>query len=201
MFDCALEVLHARVDARVEAGTEEESDAAEQLYALPRYAMAETALAEGLLRLAATAEPIGEADTLGIQGLDEEQRAAVAAAMQHGVSLLTGGPGTGKSRTVASVVELATARGCRVALAAPTGRAAKRLEELGDAPAMTLHRLLGATPGRLQAVTVATAMGSAAVVVIPIPELVRSLVFGLAGVAFAAVAWPRLYKLHRSGEL
>jgi exodeoxyribonuclease V alpha subunit len=120
----------------------------ERLYALPRYAMAETALADGLVRLIATAEPIGEADTLGIRGLDDEQRAAVAAALEHGVSLLTGGPGTGKSRTVAAVVELATARGCRVALAAPTGRAAKRLEELGDAPAMTLHRLLGATPGR-----------------------------------------------------
>ncbi|HSP37964.1 MAG TPA: AAA family ATPase, partial [Frankiaceae bacterium] len=103
---------------------------------------------DGLLRLAATAEPIGEPDTLGITDLDDEQRAAVAAALQHGVSLLTGGPGTGKSRTVAAVVELATARGCQVALSAPTGRAAKRLEELGDAPAMTLHRLLGATPGR-----------------------------------------------------
>jgi exodeoxyribonuclease V alpha subunit len=116
--------------------------------ALPRYAMAEESLADGLARLAGTAEPIGEPDTLGIRGLDDEQRAAVSAALEHGVSLLTGGPGTGKSRTVAAVVELAKARGCRVALAAPTGRAAKRLEELGNAPAMTLHRLLGATPGR-----------------------------------------------------
>lgn len=146
----------AALDRAVDAGrivpseleTEDEAAPADELFALPRYAMAETALAEGLLRLAATAEPIGEPDTLGIAGLDDDQRAAVAAALEHGVSLLTGGPGTGKSRTVAAVVELATARGCRVALAAPTGRAAKRLEELGDAPAMTLHRLLGATPGR-----------------------------------------------------
>jgi exodeoxyribonuclease V alpha subunit len=130
------------------ADADAERDDRADLFALPRYAMAETALAEGLLRLVATAEPIGEADTLGITGLDDEQRGAVAAALQHGVSLLTGGPGTGKSRTVAAVVELATARGCQVALAAPTGRAAKRLEELGEAPAMTLHRLLGATPGR-----------------------------------------------------
>lgn len=62
-------------------------------------------------------------------------------------------------------------------------------------------RLVGATPGRLQAVTVATAMASAAVVMVPMPELARSLVFGLAALAFAAVAWPRLYRLHRSGEL
>jgi exodeoxyribonuclease V alpha subunit len=60
------------------------------------------------------------------------------------VSVLTGGPGTGKSRTVAAVVALARARNRRVGLAAPTGRAAKRLEELTGEPASTLHRMLGA---------------------------------------------------------
>ena len=60
------------------------------------------------------------------------------------MSVLCGGPGTGKSRTVAAVVAMAQARGLRVALAAPTGRAAKRLEELAGAPATTVHRLLGA---------------------------------------------------------
>ena len=58
--------------------------------------------------------------------------------------MLTGGPGTGKSRTVAAVVALAHVRNQRIALAAPTGRAAKRLEELTGEPAMTIHRLLGA---------------------------------------------------------
>src|SRR4029453_2420055 len=62
----------------------------------------------------------------------------------HGVSVLTGGPGTGKSRTVAALVRLAEKQGLAVALAAPTGRAAKRLEELGDGPAAPLHPLLGA---------------------------------------------------------
>jgi exodeoxyribonuclease V alpha subunit len=60
------------------------------------------------------------------------------------VSVLTGGPGTGKSRTVSAIVELAKAHDQRIALAAPTGRAAKRLEELTGAEATTLHRLLGA---------------------------------------------------------
>ena len=60
------------------------------------------------------------------------------------MTVLAGGPGTGKSRTVAAVVAMAAERGLRVALAAPTGRAAKRLEELAGAPATTLHRLLGA---------------------------------------------------------
>jgi exodeoxyribonuclease V alpha subunit len=64
--------------------------------------------------------------------------------LREGVSVLTGGPGTGKSRTVATLVALAEAAGRSIALAAPTGRAAKRLEELCGAPASTIHRLLGA---------------------------------------------------------
>ena len=78
--------------------------------------------------------------------LDEAQRSAVEHALRAGVSVLTGGPGTGKSRTVAALVALAERAGRSVALAAPTGRAAKRLEELCGAPASTLHRLLGAQP-------------------------------------------------------
>ena len=79
--------------------------------------------------------------------LDAAQQAAVRAVAEHGVSVLTGGPGTGKSRTVAAVVAMAAERGLSVALAAPTGRAAKRLEELTGAPATTVHRLLGAQGG------------------------------------------------------
>jgi exodeoxyribonuclease V alpha subunit len=118
------------------------------LLTLTQYAIAEDAVAEGLQRLAATAEPLpGTGDPLAAvtdAELDDRQHAAVAAVAEHGVSVLTGGPGTGKSRTVAAVVALASQRGLRVALAAPTGRAAKRLEELAGAPATTLHRLLGA---------------------------------------------------------
>jgi exodeoxyribonuclease V alpha subunit len=110
---------------------------------LERYAVAEDAVATGLARLVATARPL-DCDEDLTAGLDDAQRSAVAAALAHGVSLLTGGPGTGKSRTVDAVVRAARARGRRVALAAPTGRAAKRLEELTDAEASTVHRLLGA---------------------------------------------------------
>jgi exodeoxyribonuclease V alpha subunit len=103
----------------------------------------------------------GEAPAGGADGgLDGTQQAAVQAALQHGVSVLTGGPGTGKSRTVSALVELATAAGRRVALAAPTGRAAKRLEELCDAPASTLHRLLGAQGTRSSRGEAAPAGGS-----------------------------------------
>ena len=79
-------------------------------------------------------------------GLDEVQHSAVRNALALGVSVLTGGPGTGKSRTVAAVVRQARQVGKSVALAAPTGRAAKRLAELCDAEAMTIHRLLGVQP-------------------------------------------------------
>ena len=115
------------------------------LLALTPYAIAEESVAEGLQRLAATAEPVPGASTGATDAeLDDRQLAAVEAVADHGISVLTGGPGTGKSRTVAAVVSLAAERGLRVALAAPTGRAAKRLEELAGAPATTLHRLLGA---------------------------------------------------------
>ena len=61
--------------------------------------------------------------------------------------MLTGGPGCGKSFTVRSVVELARAKKAKVVLAAPTGRAAKRLAELTGAEASTVHRLLELKPG------------------------------------------------------
>lgn len=116
------------------------------LLGLARYVLAEDSIAEGVVRLAATAEPLCPPEDVeaGTEDLDDAQRGAVRSVAEHGVTVLTGGPGTGKSRTVAAVVELAEAHGQRIALAAPTGRAAKRLEELTGASASTLHRLLGA---------------------------------------------------------
>ncbi len=150
-LEAAVEAGRIVVDASHHDPRDAETGAwvpADRLVSAPRYGVAEDSLAEGLARLAKAASPIGEPDALGLEGLDEAQRAAVVAALAHGVSLLTGGPGTGKSRTVSAVVELATARGARVVLAAPTGRAAKRLEELTGASASTVHRLLGAQPVR-----------------------------------------------------
>jgi exodeoxyribonuclease V alpha subunit len=81
-----------------------------------------------------------------VSGLDEVQASAVGLAAAQGVSLLTGGPGTGKSRTVSAIVALCRKVNASIALAAPTGRAAKRLEELAGNSATTVHRLLGARP-------------------------------------------------------
>jgi exodeoxyribonuclease V alpha subunit len=128
--------------------------------ALARLFAAEQAIAAAVERLAGRARPIPNAKPAAAKpprgkrnaapadpdGLDEVQRSAVLNAMSHGVSVLTGGPGTGKSRTVSAVVRAAEAAGRTVALCAPTGRAAKRLGELCDAEAMTIHRLLGVQP-------------------------------------------------------
>ncbi|MFI2258626.1 SF1B family DNA helicase RecD2 [Streptomyces tubercidicus] len=79
--------------------------------------------------------------------LAPEQQQAVRLALTEKVAVLTGGPGCGKSFTVRSVVELARAKKATVVLAAPTGRAAKRLSELTGAEASTVHRLLELKPG------------------------------------------------------
>ncbi|MGW2653046.1 SF1B family DNA helicase RecD2 [Streptomyces sp. NPDC001478] len=79
--------------------------------------------------------------------LAPEQEAAVRLALTRKVAVLTGGPGCGKSFTVRSIVELARAKQAKVVLAAPTGRAAKRLSELTGAEASTVHRLLELKPG------------------------------------------------------
>lgn len=79
--------------------------------------------------------------------LAPEQRDAVKLALTQKVAVLTGGPGCGKSFTVRSIVELARAKKAKVVLAAPTGRAAKRLAELTGAEASTVHRLLELKPG------------------------------------------------------
>jgi exodeoxyribonuclease V alpha subunit len=85
----------------------------------------------------------------GTTGADlaPEQQQAVRLALTEKVAVLTGGPGCGKSFTVRSVVALARARKAKVVLAAPTGRAAKRLAELTGAEASTVHRLLELKPG------------------------------------------------------
>jgi exodeoxyribonuclease V alpha subunit len=121
-------------------------DPALRMLSLARFGMAEEAVAENVARLAAAAERIADPASVRsvAKGLDEAQKQAVAQVLGAGVSLLTGGPGTGKSRTVAAIVKLLQTKGTEVALAAPTGRAAKRLEELTDHPAVTVHRLLGA---------------------------------------------------------
>jgi len=130
---------------------------------LPPFHSAERSLAAALLRLhAARADRLAAFSSVdwdkalawlrSLRGragapLAPEQEAAVRLALTARVAVLTGGPGCGKSFTVRSVVALARARGAKVVLAAPTGRAAKRLAELTGHDAATIHRLLQLRPG------------------------------------------------------
>ncbi len=79
-------------------------------------------------------------------GLHEDQRAALTMALTSTVSIITGGPGCGKSHTVKSIATTVRAAGGTVTLTAPTGKAAKRLSELTGLPAMTVHRMLAQQP-------------------------------------------------------
>jgi exodeoxyribonuclease V alpha subunit len=97
--------------------------------------------------------------------LAPEQADAVKLALTSKVTVLTGGPGCGKSFTVRSVVELARAKGARIVLAAPTGRAAKRLAELAGHEAATIHRLLQLRPGGEPSFDAATPLEADLVVV------------------------------------
>ena len=78
--------------------------------------------------------------------LASAQRQAVQTALTHPVTVLTGGPGTGKTTTLRALIHLLQAAGKRFALAAPTGRAAKRMAEATGHEAKTIHRLLEVDP-------------------------------------------------------
>jgi len=78
--------------------------------------------------------------------LTDQQKLAVRMALTEKVSVLTGGPGTGKSTITFSIIQLLKQRHCTVLLAAPTGRAAKRLSEATGLEAKTIHRLLEFSP-------------------------------------------------------
>jgi len=74
--------------------------------------------------------------------LDERQKQAVAEAVNHGLTVITGGPGTGKTTTIRTIIRYFINEGLDVLLAAPTGRAAKRMTEATGYEAKTIHRLL-----------------------------------------------------------
>ncbi len=118
---------------------------------------AETGVAGHLRRLLAGPPPWGVIDTdraipwvetLTGLSLSLSQREAVAAVLNGKITVLTGGPGVGKTTIVNSILKLVEGRGGEVLLCAPTGRAAKRLSESAQAEARTIHRLLEFDPRR-----------------------------------------------------
>lgn len=126
----------------------------EVLY-LPNYYKAETNTANKLkLLLQFSRQEIRDVDTrikksenaLGVF-YDEGQRDAIRTAVENRVMVLTGGPGTGKTTTLRGMIALFESLNYRVVLCAPTGRAAKRMSQVCDRKAKTIHRLLEIQPG------------------------------------------------------
>lgn len=117
---------------------------------LTEYYRAECSIAEKLAEMIKRSDG-GEVDfSQEIAGVELEQgiryealqREAINGCMNNHVFILTGGPGTGKTTTLNAVISLCRKRGLKMKLAAPTGRAAKRMADLTGAPAQTIHRLL-----------------------------------------------------------
>lgn len=117
---------------------------------LPEYYLAETYIAKKLafmLRTSAQYEKDYSDEIRGVEfseniQYEDLQRAAISACLTGSVFILTGGPGTGKTTTLNSVIKILKAQKKRILLCAPTGRAAKRMSDLTGEPARTIHRLL-----------------------------------------------------------
>jgi len=90
---------------------------------------------------------IGRVEKQAAIALDEHQREAVAAAVRNGLLILTGGPGTGKTTTINAMIKYFEMEGLDIFLAAPTGRAAKRMTEATGCEAQTIHRMLELSGG------------------------------------------------------
>lgn len=122
----------------------------EPYYALPQYYNAENYISARLSVIKNHASKTAVIDDLEIDRVEnklgikfeELQRTAIKQAVENGVLILTGGPGTGKTTTLNAIIELFEHRNALIDLAAPTGRAAKRMSELTGREAKTIHRML-----------------------------------------------------------
>ncbi len=154
LLDCDPALVEEALDALTAQGEVvcEPAAGVEACYLRRLWASEVSACQRLNLLLKAEADEIRQADRV-LREIEEEtgityapqQRQAVRSAAERGVLILTGGPGTGKTTTVRGIVALFRKMGLDIVLAAPTGRAAKRMSELTGMEAQTVHRLLGQT--------------------------------------------------------
>jgi exodeoxyribonuclease V alpha subunit len=156
LLDIPEATIEAAIGAELDAEnlTGEPTEAGEWLYLAPMY-RAETGCANHVRRLLDGGPPWGRIDAdkavPWVEGktgltLSESQRAAVALVLKSKVSIITGGPGVGKTTLVNSILRVLRAKKTNVLLCAPTGRAAKRMTETTGIEAKTVHRLLEFDP-------------------------------------------------------
>lgn len=156
-----LEVPHALLRSALQLELQDAAVIADRIGEVPCVFLcglyrAERAIAEGLLRLAGGTLPWPRIDAdkavpwvekrVGL-ALADSQVAAIRLALQSKVVVMTGGPGVGKTTIVNAILHILTAKGARILLCAPTGRAAKRMTEATGLEARTIHRLLEVSPG------------------------------------------------------
>ncbi len=151
LLDCGDDDAEIALDNAIDANqlVQEEINGKEFIF-LPEIYRAEHTIAdrvEVMLSLPPQESEISQAEIYAFEyangiEFDEKQRQAIEIAVNKGMLILTGGPGTGKTTTVKGIISLMKNRGLDVMLAAPTGRAAKRMTELTGYEAKTIHRLL-----------------------------------------------------------
>ncbi|HEX9038312.1 MAG TPA: ATP-dependent RecD-like DNA helicase [Ktedonobacterales bacterium] len=157
-LDPAIERLKAEKEVFVEPDAESGDASADHIYLAPFF-YAENGTARRLrllLSAPSSLPPLSDAQwdaifaaiaSTGGAALSDGQREAVTLAYRAKVATLTGGPGVGKTTAIRALLDALDAQGVSYALAAPTGRAARRMTEATGRPASTLHRLLEFQPG------------------------------------------------------
>jgi exodeoxyribonuclease V alpha subunit len=145
MLDIDYDSVHDAVDDLIQ---ESKLKTQKNAIFLPDLLGAEIMIADRIKRHAGHRDSLSPqpAETALLTGLDTEQKAAVFAAFEKGLVVVTGGPGTGKTTLIRHVCRIASIRRLTILLCAPTGRAARRLQETTGRTAKTIHRLLEFDP-------------------------------------------------------